>query len=276
MAKMFYSLEEAAKRLGKDEAAIREMVSKGELSEYRDGDNLVFTVQQIDLLAGDGGTMGESASGMSSMIPLTDTGESTGIGMDALDDSVMGGGPTPLADSGPMGGGMDVFDSAAGVDPSADTLVSGGGDFDNVSLESFGSGSGLMDLTRESDDTSLGAEGLLDDLYAGDGSDTVTESVDLFEGAASAEDISGTPGAVMVAQESIDPNWSGATAGLSIGAGLAAMLGIGAVTMGIAGALPAAITGLMDGNMMIPTAALAGMTLVFGGIGFVVGGKAGA
>ena len=35
-----------------------------------------------------------------------------------------------------------------------------------LSLESVGSGSGLLDLTRESDDTSLGAE-LLDEIYPG-------------------------------------------------------------------------------------------------------------
>jgi hypothetical protein len=39
---------------------------------------------------------------------------------------------------------------------------------DELSLEGVGSGSGLLDLTRESDDTSLGAE-LLDEIYPGSG-----------------------------------------------------------------------------------------------------------
>ena len=40
----------------------------------------------------------------------------------------------------------------------------------------IGSGSGILDLTKESDDTSLGAE-LLDEIYSGD-SDATKESVD--------------------------------------------------------------------------------------------------
>jgi hypothetical protein len=55
-------------------------------------------------------------------------------------------------------GGITVFDVEEGqrADPSAQTSVSSVPG-DQVSLESIGSGSGLLDLTRESDDTSLGA-----------------------------------------------------------------------------------------------------------------------
>jgi hypothetical protein len=45
----------------------------------------------------------------------------------------------------------------------AQTAISGGSMQDQISLEGTGSGSGLLDLTRESDDTSLGAE-LLDEI----------------------------------------------------------------------------------------------------------------
>jgi hypothetical protein len=48
----------------------------------------------------------------------------------------------------------------------AQTAISGGSFADQVSLEGVGSGSGLLDLTRESDDTSLGAE-LLDEIAPG-------------------------------------------------------------------------------------------------------------
>jgi hypothetical protein len=61
-------------------------------------------------------------------------------------------------------GGITVFDvdDAHKADPSAQTAI-GSGIQDQVQLESVGSGSGLLDLTRESDDTSLGAE-LLDEI----------------------------------------------------------------------------------------------------------------
>ena len=50
MAKMFYSLEEAAKRLGKTVDEVRIMSGKGVLTEFRDGDRLIFKVDQVDLL----------------------------------------------------------------------------------------------------------------------------------------------------------------------------------------------------------------------------------
>ena len=68
-------------------------------------------------------------------------------------------------------------------------------DQEQLALESVGSGSGLLDLTRESDDTSLGAE-LLDEIYpggpgGGDGSDAKSASVPgssgVFDGAIAIE-----------------------------------------------------------------------------------------
>jgi hypothetical protein len=65
------------------------------------------------------------------------------------------------------GSGINVLgDSVAPADPMAQTAISGGSMQDQISLEGTGSGSGLLDLTRESDDTSLGAE-LLDEIAPG-------------------------------------------------------------------------------------------------------------
>jgi hypothetical protein len=60
--------------------------------------------------------------------------------------------------------GVNVFgdESIGRVDPMAQTSI-GSGIQDQINLEGVGSGSGLLDLTRESDDTSLGAE-LLDEI----------------------------------------------------------------------------------------------------------------
>ncbi len=70
--------------------------------------------------------------------------------------------------------GVSVFDEEdldEDADPAAKTAMSAtsGG----TGLEGVGSGSGLLDLTREKDDTSLGAE-LLDEIYPGDESGTGT------------------------------------------------------------------------------------------------------
>ena len=45
---------------------------------------------------------------------------------------------------------------------------------DDVNLDSFGSGSGLLDLSLQADDTSLG--GILDEIYTAEGDDEVGES----------------------------------------------------------------------------------------------------
>ncbi len=63
-------------------------------------------------------------------------------------------------------GGITVLDvdDHGHADPSAQTAI-GSGISDQVNLEGVGSGSGLLDLTRESDDTSLGA--VFDELTPG-------------------------------------------------------------------------------------------------------------
>ena len=52
MAKMFYTLEEAAAKLGKNTDQVKDMVSSNQLQEFRDRDRLMFKVEQVDLLAG--------------------------------------------------------------------------------------------------------------------------------------------------------------------------------------------------------------------------------
>jgi hypothetical protein len=69
--------------------------------------------------------------------------------------------------------GVNVFGdmsdtNAPRADPMAQTSI-GSGIQDQINLEGVGSGSGLLDLTRESDDTSLGAE-LLDEISPSSGS----------------------------------------------------------------------------------------------------------
>lgn len=263
MAKMFYSLDEAAAKLKKSANEVREMAKRGEITEFRDGDRLIFKVDQIDLLAGD------DEADMSSMIPLADSGAAGAIN---LSDSGVGGGDVRQKS------GISVFDEEelAAADPSAQTQVSGG--LDAVTLESFGSGSGLMDLARATDDTSLGTEGLLDELYAGGGEEgaaggTAAEGA-LFEGAAAGGDLGGDPAAMMVvAPEAYDPKGSGLTGGLCIGAVAALALGLAVMLMDLVGGSAEPITGLFGGNVLVWLGILAGITLLSGGAGFAMAGR---
>ena len=80
MDKMFYSIEEAAQKLGKSVDAVKEMVSKGQLQEFRDRDRLMFKREQVDLLAGDSGELEPLTLASSGSAPgLAESKESTGI-----------------------------------------------------------------------------------------------------------------------------------------------------------------------------------------------------
>lgn len=283
MAKMFYSLEEAASRLKKSPDQVRQMASKGQLTEFRDGDRLIFKVDQVDLLAGDDE---HDASEMSSMIPLADTGAGTALGMtglglaDSSAGSMLARSSPGIVESPKEKSGIPVFDAdeLELADPSAvtqvtETALDGGA----LQVESLGSGSGLMDLTRESDDTSLGAQGLIDELYPSDeGSAGATVAADqsgLFEGQAAA-DLGGEAPVVVGVAEMYDPVGSGWSGGLALGAALALGFAVAVVVMSIAGMSPAFLSSI-GGEMapMIWTGILAGATLLFAGLGFVVGKK---
>ena len=150
-------------------------------------------VENVDLGVSDsGGMIGlvdtTGASGTSITLSDADTGHSSGAGIRLSDDSLasdlgmsgsLGGVPSPARGGtgvgmsgtsggtrGPGGGGINVFgaeETATGerVDPSQQTVISPGFR-QQMALDGVGSGSGLLDLTRESDDTSLGA--VLDEI----------------------------------------------------------------------------------------------------------------
>ena len=260
MDKMFYTIQEVCGILAKSEDEVREMVSSGQLQEFRDKDELVFKVEQINLLAGvdeDSGEvvidLGDTDVGASSSLGLTggDTGSSLGMtGSPGASQSAAG-----LGDSAALGltggesamdlstssdaAGLSAFDTGAGMqgDDAGETRVGDGLD-DDLTLESVGSGSGLLDLTRESDDTSLGAE-LLEEVYSSDEDnfDIPANASGLFEAASPDEteaagvaitDTAAAPARPMntmpvaAAQEAYD----GAGSGLGIGASIGGIIAL--------------------------------------------------
>jgi hypothetical protein len=186
MAKMFYTLEEVAAKLHKSPDEVKAMAKSGQIQEFRDRDKLMFKVDQIDLLAG-----GDEESG-EVHLELEDTSAGSGIGMSGsgldLKDASASGSAIGLADSR-EGTGISVFDTDHGSPAIGGEVASGETQVgealdDELSLESVGSGSGLLDLTRESDDTSLGAE-LLEEVYSKDDAIEIPANASgLFEAAA--------------------------------------------------------------------------------------------
>ncbi|MEK6674269.1 MAG: hypothetical protein AABZ47_01285 [Planctomycetota bacterium] len=194
MAKMFYSSQEAAARLGKGEGDLKDLVRAGTLREFRDAGKVNYKVQDVDTLAvklaaAAGGppksappqpkpSSAASSSGEIVLEAVEDSGiELASSGSDIVmleeaDSEETRFGATTAAKKAKEGTvvpsvGLNVFDDDEldeHVDPLAQTAVT---DVAGLGLEGGGSGSGILDLSRESDDTSLGAE-LLEEIYTGD------------------------------------------------------------------------------------------------------------
>ena len=172
MARMFYTLKETAEKLGVGEDEVKHMASEGDLQQFRDGNKLMFKRDQVESLREQKSSdeaeisLEESAG----PIPLADSGDTDQIDLSA---SATGSGDSRQAS------GISVLDAdeVDAADPMAKTQVTKPTDEDELALESVASGSGLLDLTRESDDTSLGAE-LLEEIYpGGEGSDSKVDSL---------------------------------------------------------------------------------------------------
>ncbi|MBN1844651.1 MAG: helix-turn-helix domain-containing protein [Sedimentisphaerales bacterium] len=188
MAKMFYTVEEAQQKLGCTAAGLDDLVKEGLLREFRDTGKKVYKVDEVDNLAASGlSSTGsgeiqlapepEDTSGSMTGIPLSDTGDLAGLSAVAGDTGdQIGLEDTSSADSADdtvvTSHGVNVLDDSSEglepVDPLAQTQIAPDMEdlADQVSLDSASSGSGLLDLSREADDTSLGAE-LLEEIYPG-------------------------------------------------------------------------------------------------------------
>jgi len=195
MAGMFYSLKEAAEKLNKTEEEVQEIVKQGRLREFRDGPNLLFKVDEVEALMSDTGIIGlqePSAAPEEQQVDVDEillapefseaAPEDKG-GLTDADTTVASGGTDVLGETGAAGktaeGAEDAVSKAeAGPDEtflvSSDETPVGSSAKESleqieedVSLDSFGSGSGLLDLSLQADDTSLG--GILDEIYAPEG-----------------------------------------------------------------------------------------------------------
>ena len=186
MAKMFYTVEEVAARLQISTEQIKELVRGGKLREFRDAGKVNYKAEEVEALAVATGAGGPSASGELVLEPADDSAAggssaldlaaSSGLGSDVLtledadlEDTSAGtkAEADQKDDTAVTSVGVSVFDDdeLEDVDPLAQTVVTEGAA--GLGIEGIGSGSGLLDLTRESDDTSLGAD-LLDEIYPED------------------------------------------------------------------------------------------------------------
>jgi excisionase family DNA binding protein len=297
MAGMFYSLKEAAQRLGTTEDQVKQLAKDGKLREFRDGSNLLFKIEEVNTLLAEGIDITADDQALSVEEPVEALGESVEDDLFKLDEEAApdleaagsaeeasdldliledsqaavtepqedatgaleleetpvsesagdedlflpeepaGEEAEPLVideaegsseeislaqESGILAEGSDISDmdtaltgegvnvlsetdtdynvtedsmaETAGPAASAGTSAEASLEEieDDVSLDSFGSGSGLLDLSLQADDTSLG--GILDEIYTAEGGEGEAtpaegEAVEADVEAASFEDI---------------------------------------------------------------------------------------
>ena len=218
--KMYYGEEEAAMKLGVETGDLTDLARQGKLQQYRDGDKTVYKAEQVD--------------GLADSVTLDDTGEIELAPADtATGDAVsLSEAETPPAEPGKedtviTAEGISIFDDEdleiEAADPMAKTQIAPSLE-DQISLEGVGSGSGLLDLTRESDDTSLGA--VLDHIDMDSRMGAAIEAEAAPEPYA-AQDAAAIEAPVLV--EAIDAG-AGLFNGLIVGAALVALV-LGAVML---------------------------------------------
>ncbi len=245
MAGMFYSLQEAAAKLNKTEAEIKQLVKEGRLREFRDGSNLLFKIDEVEGLMSEADIIGleeapeaestgvealEEVEASEAEVPDAGFSEEEILGLGAETPELGGELPDLEAEVQELGEEeLSVAEPAEAAEPAADTdeillapetgapapsseltdadtaltglgtSVLGEADKDyevtddtmaetaiptgtagttapevpleeveeDVNLDTFGSGSGLLDLSLQADDTSLG--GVLDEIYTAEG-----------------------------------------------------------------------------------------------------------
>jgi len=181
MAGMFYSIKEVSEKLGKSEDDVRQIVKSGRLREFRDGPNLLFKVDEVNSLMSDTGfapgtkpeekpaAKSEEAPADEILLAPETTEPSVKDDDEFLltdaDTQIVDEGIKVLGDTGELSKegsdetfkGLDETPASPGKEASLEEIEK------DVSLDTFGSGSGLLDLSLQADDTSLG--GILDEIY---------------------------------------------------------------------------------------------------------------
>ncbi len=192
MAGMFYSLQEAAEKLNKTEDQLKEMVKQGKLHEFRDGQNLLFKVSEVEALAADEGVpikiedVEQPLEPEPAEAPETQEAPEEEILLAPETAAPAAEGGLTDADTAFTSEGINVLgETDKDYQITDDTMAETTGAMEktgapgtmpetpleeieeDVNLDTIGSGSGLLDLSLQADDTSLG--GILDEIYTAEG-----------------------------------------------------------------------------------------------------------
>ncbi len=281
----YYTLPEVIEKLGVDEEQLRQFARDGRLREFRFSGKLHFKASEIVSLAAELGKTLDQAAGPSEpeqITPVPDQAEDSGSilsleGSSQIQPPVQPAKPEEKQPSG-AGQAANIFDeedlSGLEADPMAQTQIAPSLDQD-LPLEGVGSGSGLLDLTKESDDTSLGAE-LLDEIYSEEGSPGQRPSTDT--GAPIAEQFEPAADEAIAAPGPASAAVRAAQVAEPMAVMFSALMIAAAILLGFTGSIIAAlIQGVLPGyvqwlsaNILIWTIGSVAMVGAAAGVGFVL------
>jgi hypothetical protein len=183
--KMYYTEQEAADLLKISLDALAQYVRDQRLQVFKDGNKNMYKGDEVESLADSDGigdadpmartTLDAPGSGEIELSPMDESmGDADPMARTVMDapDAVTLSDADDITSSGGKedtvitAEGISIFDEEdleiETADPMAKTQIAPSLE-DQIALDGVGSGSGLLDLTQESDDTSLGAE-LLDHI----------------------------------------------------------------------------------------------------------------
>ena len=254
------------------------------------GSGLAGSSAGLSLVDTDSGSGGSRAGGSGTGMSLK---EDTALAADLGLSGSMGGVPSPARSaaggtgtgtglSGSQGSrpGVDVFqnDEIERVDPSAQTAIAPG--ISEGGSEGVGSGSGLLDLTRESDDTSLGAE-LLDEIAPGGTAAGRSSLGGTGMGASKVVEIRGamaggsaptarTTTTMVATEEEADP-MAPAFGGAALGASLVVIFGAYALVSGVLETGPDILKNVGKFGFVGVAGGGLAITLIFFVVGLIIG-----
>jgi len=251
--KMYYTEAEVCEKLGISSDELESRISDGQLHAFQDGVRRMFKAADVDALVGPG---------------LEDSAEMISLAGDEVTLSEANDQPAKPTkeDTVITAEGISIFDDEdldiEAADPMAKTQIAPSLE-EQLTSQGVGSGSGLLDLTRESDDTSLGAEVLGNiEAEAGFGGDTSLETPSVTS---STSAIPPAPTAPVMVVEAVDPS-AGFFSGLIVGGIISALIMMMATVPALLGHVPAYLETLKNNGGMV-AGALVVVALIGGGIG---------